>query len=89
MKYKVGDKLRFIGKTLKHSVWWTQNKIYEIKRNVVEYHADYRQIRGYEIIRDDGKNSIWLENEMKGKFISLKKERKKKLKKLCQINKNG
>jgi len=36
----------------------------------------------YRIVRDDGQVGLWWENEMKKKFISLKEERKLKLKKI-------
>lgn len=78
--YKVGQKLRFIGKTLPGSVW-TQGKIYEIH----SISDEFINIEYY-IIRDDGKMGLWWEYEIKNKFICIKEERKKKLKKLSNLN---
>jgi hypothetical protein len=79
MKYKIGQKLKFIGKVLKgNEGCYTTGKIYIISGFSDGYHEYY-------IIRDDGHHGLWCETELYKKFIDLKEERKKKLKKLNEI----
>lgn len=81
MKYKVGQKLRFIGKVLDPAVSvYTQGKIYTISG----YSDEYQSFQGveYHMIRDDGQMGLWWEKELDKKFLTLKEERKQKLKKI-------
>ena len=81
MKYKVGQKIRFIGKVYDKSVW-TKGKIYTIHSYCDDYYPHGKQEIEYRIVRDDNQMGLWWEREMKKKFISLKEERKLKLKKI-------
>jgi len=87
MKYKVGQQLRFIGKILKSNesiAVYTKNKIYTISG----FSNEYRSLKGaeYYMVRDDGFTGIWLEKEINKSFITLKKERKEKLKKINNVD---
>ena len=82
MKYKVGQKLRFIGKVLRENEGvYTTGKIYIISGFSDEYHIEYY------MVRDDGFTGLWWEEELDKKFIDLKEERKEKLRKLNEFEK--
>jgi len=88
MKYKVGQQLRFISKVLKGNEGiYTTGKIYIISG----FSNKYRSLKDaeYYMVRDDGFTGIWLEKELDKSFITLKEERKKKLKKINIIKNNN
>jgi hypothetical protein len=89
MKYSVGQKVRFIGSNYSPTFVgvnpisaWTNGKIYTIHSYTDEYYPHGKQEIEYRIVRDDGQIGLWWEKEMKKKFISLREERKLKLKKI-------
>ena len=90
MKYKVGQQLRFIGKILsghEKVAVYTKGKIYTISG----FSDEYRSLKGaeYYMVRDDGFTGMWWEKEIDKSFITLKEERKKKLKKINIIKNNN
>lgn len=85
MKYSTGQKVRFIGKVLEgQGSVWTNGKIYTIHSICDDYFQNGKQEIEYRIVRDDNQVGLWWEKEMKKKFISLKEERKLKLKKIYE-----
>jgi hypothetical protein len=86
MKYKVGQKLKYIGKVLKgNEDCYTTGKIYIISGFSDNYHS-FRGVEYY-MIRDDSLTGLWWEEELDKKFIDLKEERKQKIEKLNEFEK--
>ena len=80
MGYKVGQKLRFTGNLVKGSPnIWTFGKVY-----MIQSCTGYCSFLGaeYTIVRDDGQVGLWWDKELDEHFITLKEERKLKIKKI-------
>jgi len=83
MKYQVGQKLIF--KKDGHDAF-TKGKVYVID-SFLEYDSRLLQYRieeqiEYRMVRDDNQIGIWWEGEVTESFMSIKEERKLKLKKI-------
>ena len=88
-KYKIGQKLKYVGKTRyvivgagKSQSSWTYGKVYTI----LSFEEEYQKMAQYRISRDhDNFYGVFSDEQIDVFFVSLSEERRSKLKKLNSL----